>query len=215
MTDFSISGLLFDCDGVLVDSLESAAVAWDIWSAEYAPTYNFRRDVVHGRRAGDTVLELVGAETAAEATRALELLELAHVDGIVAIAGASGLVATLTSGTWAIATSGVRELALARLSAAGFPIPAELVTADDVANGKPFPDPYLLAAKLIGLDPAVCVVFEDAPAGIAAATAAGVGVIVGVGAGALESGATAVVPDLTAISYRDGVLSVDDALRLG
>jgi len=214
MTDFPVSGLLFDCDGVLVDSLESAAVAWDLWSAEYAPDYNFRRDVVHGRRAGDTVLELVGAATAVDATRALELLELSHVEGTVAIAGSLELVSTLASGSWAIATSGTRELALARLTAAGFPIPAELVTAEDVEQGKPHPDPYLLAAKLIGLDPAVCVVFEDAPAGIAAARAAGVGTVVGVGEGALDSGATVVVPDLAAVSYAHGALSIDDAVRL-
>ena len=73
----------------------------------------------------------------------------------------------------AIATSCALPLARARLAAAGLAAPAVLVTADQVARGKPAPDPYLLAAERLGVDPADCLVLEDAPAGVAAGRAAG------------------------------------------
>jgi sugar-phosphatase len=105
-------------------------------------------------------------------------------------------------------TSGVRDLAYARLAAAGLPIPGAVVTADDVTNGKPAPEPYLRGAALIGIDPSRCVVFEDAPAGLAAGRAAGVPTLVGIGDGARDSGATIVVPDLRSVAYANGVLRV-------
>ena len=206
--ELSIDGLLFDCDGVLVDSLESAAVAWDLWAAEYAPTFDFRRDIKHGVRMSDTVAELVAPELRAKAEAELIRLELETAGATVAMPGALELLSSLPAGTWAVVTSGVRELAYARLRAAGLPIPETVVTADDVTSGKPAPEPYLRGAAGIGIDPSHCVVFEDAPAGLAAGRAAGVPALVGIGDGARDSGATIVVPDLRSVTYADGVLRV-------
>ncbi|CAN5378013.1 HAD family hydrolase [soil metagenome] len=214
MTDFAVTGLLFDCDGVLVDSLERAADAWDAWSSEWAPQFDFRRDVVHGRRAADTVAELVAPEVWESAVASLDELELHYVDGIAAIDGVDALLRSLPPERWAVVTSGIRRLALARIAAPGLPTPNALVTAEDVSNGKPDPEPYRRGAEALGLDPADCVVFEDAPAGIRSAIDAGIGVVVGIGASALDAGATVVVADFTAVSYRDGVLAIDDARRL-
>jgi sugar-phosphatase len=208
MTEFAVTGFLFDCDGVLCDSIEAAAVAWDKWSATWAPEYDFRRDVVHGVRAEDTVRGLVASGVADEAIAALEAAELSTVAGTVAIPGAVALVSSLPPARWAVVTSGVRPLATARLASAGIPTPVALIAAGDVTAGKPDPEPYRRGAEALGIDPAMCVVFEDAPAGIAAAIAAGVGTIVGVGDGAHGVGATIVVPDLTSVSYDNGVLRI-------
>ena len=208
MIEFTPAGFLFDCDGVLCDSLEAAAVAWDEWSATWAPHYDFRRDMVHGVRAEDTVRQLVSPDVAAEAIIALEQLELSTVEGTRAIPGAPELVSSLPPEIWAVVTSGVRPLATARLRSAGIPMPVALISAGDVTAGKPDPEPYLAGARALGIDPTLCVVFEDAPAGIAAGVAAGVGTIIGVGESARVPGATVVVPDLRSVSFNLGVLRI-------
>jgi sugar-phosphatase len=214
MTDFPVLGLLFDSDGVLVDSHEAAALAWNDWATTWAPTFDFHRDIVHGRRLGDSVATLVPTASFAEAEAALVALELETVAHVGAMPGAVALFESLPAGTAVVVTSALRSLALARLAAAGLGEPAALVTAEDVTHGKPDPEPYLRGARLLDLDPVHCVVFEDAPAGIAAALAAGVGTVVGIGAAAVGAGAHVVVPDLRAVSYADGVLTIDDAVRL-
>lgn len=208
MTSFPARGILFDCDGVLVDSLEPAAVAWDRWSAEWAPHFDFRRDIAHGTRAADTIARLVSADRFEAAVAELDRHELETVEGTVAIEGAVALTASLPEGCWTVVTSGVRPLARARLQAAGIAEPAVLVTADDVTRGKPDPEPYLRGAALLGLDPADCIVLEDAPAGIAAARAAGVGAVIGIGAHAAEGAPDALVADLRDLAWRDGRLVV-------
>lgn len=214
MTRIPASGLLFDCDGVLADSLESAAIAWDQWALTYAPHFNFRTDFVHGRRMGDVVAELVAPDDVAIASDVLLALEVETSVQTLMIPGAVELTASLPADSWTIVTSGARPLAHARLEAAGIGYPARIVTSDDVTLGKPHPEPYLAGAALLGVDPAYCVVFEDAPAGITAALAAGVGAVVGIGSSALDSGATIVVPDLTAVRWVHGGLEIDDAVRL-
>ncbi len=208
MTSFPARGILFDCDGVLVDSLEPAAVAWDRWSAEWAPHFDFRRDIAHGTRAADTIARLVEAARFEAAIADLDRHELETVEGTVAIEGAVALTASLPDGSWTVVTSGVRPLARARLQAAGIAEPAALITADDVTRGKPDPEPYLRGAELLGLDPADCIVLEDAPAGIAAARAAGVGAVIGIGAHAAEGAPDALVADLRDLIWRDGRLDV-------
>jgi sugar-phosphatase len=214
VTRLAASGILFDCDGVLADSLESAAIAWDQWALTYAPHFNFRTDFVHGRRMGDVVAELVAPDDVAIASDVLSALEVKTSVQTLTIPGAAELTASLPVGSWTIVTSGARPLAIARLAAAGISYPDRIVTSDDVTLGKPHPEPYLAGAALLGLDPATCVVFEDAPAGIAAALAAGVGAVVGVGVSALDSGATVVVPDLMAVRWVEGALEVSDEMRL-
>ena len=211
MPDYPTRGLLFDSDGVLVDSHAAAAIAWNTWAKTWAPSFDFDRDIVHGRRMGDSVAELVAPSLFAEAERELVAMELATTDYVVAMPGAADLLASLDD-DWAVVTSALRDLARARLAAAGLRTPGRLVAAEDVAAGKPDPAPYLAGAALLGLHPRDCTVFEDAPAGIASALAAGIGTIVGIGRMARGHGATITVPDLRSVSFRDGVLGVAETV---
>ena len=197
-----VDGLLLDCDGVLVDSHNAAAVAWNSWAKRWAPGFDFHRDVEHGRRIPDLVAELVDAAgDVAVATAELIQAELDHAADVVAIPGARQLLESSPRGRWAVVTSGGRAIATARMASAGL-VPADvLVTSEDVEHGKPFPDPYLLAAQRLAVSPDRCAVFEDAPAGIAAARAAGVCTIVGVGPAAATDDVTAAVTDLRGVRF--------------
>ena len=204
----TVDGLLLDCDGVLVDSHNAAAVAWNLWAKRWAPGFDFHRDVEHGRRIADLVAELISSPSdVAAATADLIQLELDHATEVVAIPGARRLLETIPPGSWAVVTSGGRAIATARMASAGL-APAEvLVTSDDVGRGKPFPDPYLLAAQRLGVAPQRSAVFEDAPAGIEAARAAGVATIIGVGAMAGDADVT--VADLRGVRFDGQCLRIE------
>jgi sugar-phosphatase len=204
---FPVSGLLFDNDGVLSDSLEQAILAWKRWALIYAPGYDVDNDFEHGVPARDLIARLVRPEVAEEAFIALEQDEIAVSHDTRPLAGARELTESLPADRWAVVTSATPELARLRLAAAGITA-SVVVTADDVVNGKPHPEPYLAGAKAIDVDPAQCVVFEDAPAGIRAALAAGIGVVVGIGNDVDGAGATVIVDSLAQISWADDVLSV-------
>ena len=162
--------------------------------------------MVHGRRSADTVALLVDdpAERGAALGR-IDCLEIEAAGLTTALPGALDLLTSLPHGSWAVVTSGVTALARARLGAAGLPVPPVLIAADDVARGKPAPDGYLAAAEKLGLDPAEAVVFEDSVAGARAGAAAGAYVI-GVGPRGLATEARVVVPDLSGVTWQDGVL---------
>lgn len=215
---FPVEGLLFDNDGVLSDSLELAARGWDRWAAEFAPQFDFRTMTEHGVPARDLVARLLPADRVDAACVVLERYEIAESAGTRPLPGAVELTRTLPEDRWAVVTSATPELARVRLEAAGL-APRILVTADDVSHGKPHPEPYLAGARALGLDPAVCVVFEDAPAGVRAARAAGIGVVVGIGRALAEAepepgvGATIVVPSLAHVAWSEGVLTVGGAPR--
>jgi sugar-phosphatase len=211
---FNAKGLLFDNDGVLVDSHHAASVAWAKWAERHAPGWNWDSPENAGVRAEDKVRSLVGAELFTEANDYINQLEQDSAGDTQALPGAVELTTSLRPGIWTVCTSANVNLGRARLAAAGIPIPAELVTADDVANGKPHPDPYLLGAERLGLDPADCVVFEDAAAGCEAAITAGVGLVVGVSEKALETNADIVVRDLTGITFDGDELVIPDKNRL-
>lgn len=171
----SAEALLVDLDGTLVDSDVPVRRAW----AGFARRHGLDPEYVHrfalGRPSRETVRLLApDADHGAEAA-ALERAELSDADGIVPIPGAAELLAG--DRRLAIVTSCSRALARVRLTAAGLPIPEVLVTADDVVNGKPDPECYLLGARRLSADPADCLVLEDAPAGIAAGRAAGARVL--------------------------------------
>lgn len=201
--------LLLDCDGVLVDSHDAAAVAWNAWAQRWAPGFDFHRDIEHGRRIRDVVAELIGgARDLDEAVADLVQREVEHAGDVVEVAGARTLLASLPPGRWAVVTSGGRAIATARMSSAGLAPAPVLVTGEDVENGKPSPDPYLLAAQRLGVPPGRCAVFEDAPAGVAAAHAAGVTTVVGVGALAATTAVTAVVEDLRGVRFDGRRLSI-------
>jgi sugar-phosphatase len=209
------SGLLFDNDGVLVDSHQAAIDAWAQWSAEFAPHFDWNDPVHAGQRAEDKVREHISSpdlfETANNRINELEQLT-AHTT--VALGGAVELLHSLKLGHWTVCTSANARLGRARLEAAGLPVPPQLVTGDDVKLGKPFPDPYLLGAKNLGLDPEDCVVFEDAQAGALAAIEAGVGLVIGVSKNALDTDADIVVRDLTGITFDGETLFIPDKNRL-
>jgi mannitol-1-/sugar-/sorbitol-6-phosphatase len=197
-----VDGLLLDCDGVLVDSHDAAAVAWNRWAERWVPGFDFHRDVEHGRRITDLVAELIGTPAdIATAAADLKQQELDHAAEVIAISGARQLLDTSPAGTWAVVTSGSRAIATARMASAGLRTADVLVTGEDVDKGKPFPDPYLLAAQRLQLPPTRCAVFEDAPAGIASARAAGVTTIIGVGAIAAAADVTLAVADLGGVRF--------------
>ncbi len=205
-------GLLFDNDGVLVDSHPAAKAAWDQWSKEYGQDFDIDQNA--GRRAQDLVLAMVGAELFEVANDRINQLEQDTANETVALGGAVKLLHSLTPGTWTVCTSANKNLGRARLAAAGLPIPAELVTADDVELGKPNPDPYLLGASRLGLAAGECVVFEDAEAGVTSGRAAGVAMVIGVSERALETSADIVIRDLSAVTFVSGQLYIPDENRL-
>lgn len=171
--------VLFDCDGVLVDSDASVLASWSRWARELGLESAAVLPVVHGRRSADTVAELIAAPHRAAAAALIDRIEVDDAASVTAIAGAAALTDAVPR--WAVVTSGHRELALARLRAAGISVPEVLVTADDVERGKPDPEGYLTAARELGVAPGETIVLEDAAAGIAAARAAGVSAVVAVG----------------------------------
>ncbi|MFO1049927.1 MAG: HAD-IA family hydrolase [Geminicoccaceae bacterium] len=175
----SFAALLFDMDGTIVNSIAAAERVWIAWAERHGLDLDAFMPTIHGVRGIETItrLALPGIDPAAEAEAILEA-EMADVDGVEPIYGAARFLASLPPDRWAIVTSSPRRLALRRLAAAGLTVPAVLVTAEDVERGKPAPDCFLLAAERLGQNIEDCLVFEDAPAGIAAAEAAGAAVAV-------------------------------------
>ncbi len=170
---FAARALLFDIDGTLVDSSASVERVWRQVAREFGGDEAEILRVCHGRRDVD----LVGDFFTPEVTEAV-LARVSALDNVTAAEalpapGARELLARLDDGQWAAVTSGPRPLMTARLRAAGLPVPAVLITADDVRNGKPHPEGFLLAAHALGAAPTNCVVVEDSPAGVAAGKAAG------------------------------------------
>ncbi len=166
----TFAAVISDLDGVLVDSMAATSRAWAAWGARHGLDGAAIQAANHGKPAAEVVARHVPPGRLAEEAAILERLEVADTDGVVALPGAAGVLALPTV---AIATSCVMPLARARIAAAGLDAPEVLVTSDQVAHGKPSPDSYLLAAERLGLDPADCLVLEDAPSGVAAGRAAG------------------------------------------
>lgn len=201
--------VLFDCDGVLVDSDASVNAAWSRWASEHNLAPEDVMAVVHGRRSADTVASFVASPQREQALARIDRYELAAAAQVGAVHGAARLLASLPSDAWAVVTSGRRELALARLAAAGLPIPRVVVTADDVRRGKPDPEGYLLAAAELGVPAAEAIVVEDSPEGIEAARSAEVGAVLGVGDRALRSAPDVAVPHLEAVRWDGSGLVIE------
>jgi sugar-phosphatase len=200
--------VLLDCDGVLVDSDASVTAAWSRWAAEQGLPASDVLAVVHGRRSADTVASFVAAPEREAAVALIDRYEVEAAPDVGAVPGASELLAAMPADAWAVVTSGRRELALARLAAAGLPLPTVVVAADDVRRGKPDPEGYLAAAAQLGAAPREAVVVEDSPQGIRAARAAGVGAVLGVGERARGASPDALVPDLGAVRWNGQGLSI-------
>ena len=169
--------MLFDLDGVLIDSTPAVARVWHRWAVEHG----FNPDEViaraHGRPSLTTVREyLPNADHAAE-NREVERREMEDVEGVVLLPGSARLLSEVPPDRWTIVTSCTRPLAETRLRAAGLPVPERMVTSSDIKNGKPHPEPYLKGASVLGFAAGDCVVVEDVPAGIRAGKSAGAKVI--------------------------------------
>jgi mannitol-1-/sugar-/sorbitol-6-phosphatase len=176
MPSFWCSAILFDLDGVLLDSTRVVAAQYTRWALENGLDPVVVMHAAHGVRTIE-VIQRVAPHLDAEAeTRKIEQREAA-ADEVVRMPGAVELVNSIPKGRWCVVTSGTRFLATTRMRRFGVTIPDILVTADDVKRGKPDPEPYLRGAELLKVNPADCVVVEDAPAGIQAAHAAGMKVI--------------------------------------
>ncbi|MFI8231607.1 HAD-IA family hydrolase [Streptomyces sp. NPDC085900] len=195
--------LLFDNDGTLVSSLASVDRCWTRWAREYGLTAEeFGRVELHGRTAVAIAADLLPVEVVPEAVARIEQLEVEDVPdgGVRLLPGTADFLASLPADRWAVVTSATRRLAEARLDAVGI-LPKTLIAVDDITRGKPDPEPYLLAARQLGVDPADCVVFEDAPAGLAAGRAAGMTTVaLTTTHQAHELDADLVVKDLSALS---------------
>jgi sugar-phosphatase len=171
------AALLFDMDGVLIDSTPAVARVWSGWAREHGfdPTEVVAR--AHGRPSLTTVREyLPHADHEAE-NREVERREIEDLEGVVPLPGALDLLRGLPSNRWTIVTSCTRTLAIVRIKAAGLPLPDQIVTSNDILHGKPSPDPYLKGAAVLGFPASECVVVEDAPAGIVSGKASGAKVI--------------------------------------
>lgn len=173
------AALLFDMDGTVLSSIRAAERVWATWGQSHGLDVQAFLPTIHGVRAVDTLrrLALPGIRPEAEAERITQA-EIDDVEGIEEIVGAAEFLSSLPTDRWAIVTSAPRALAVRRIGAAGLPLPSVLIAAEDVGRGKPAPDCFLLAAKRLGANPRECLVFEDAPAGISAAEAAGAAIVV-------------------------------------
>jgi len=199
------SALLFDLDGVLVDSTPAVARVWAQWARERGFD---AADVVrraHGRPSLTTVRELLPDADYEKENREVERREIADLEGVIPLSGTRELLHSLPPQRWTIVTSCTRALAEVRLRAAGLPQPEHLITSSDVKHGKPHPEPYLNAARALGYAAADCIVVEDAPAGIRAGTGSGARIIAFPTTTAVHelraAGATWVLKDCSSIRF--------------
>ncbi len=212
MPEFHCEAVLFDLDGVLVDSTKSVVKLWTEWSERNRIPPARTLGIIHGRRTMEA-LELLAPhlDIQSEAEK-IEAGITLKKGGTLAIPGADKLLEALPPDRWCVVTSGLKEFAKIRLNDAGLPVPNILVSAEDVTHGKPHPEPYLKGAKLLGKAPADCLVVEDASNGIKSAHAGGmraVGITTTFAAAELQE-AEAVIQTLSQIkvSLQDGKLKI-------
>ncbi|MGC2184230.1 MAG: HAD-IA family hydrolase [Terriglobales bacterium] len=211
MKKFDCAAILFDLDGVLVDSTGSVTRQWRRWAEEQKLDPDQVVEAAHGVRTIEIVRRLAPQLDAQAETLRLEKREAEDHEGVSVMPGAAELLKAIPEGRWCVVTSGTRYLATSRLKLGNLPVPKVLVSADDVSKGKPDPEPYLMGAKLLSINPAECLVVEDAPAGIRAAHAGemkAIGITSTYPAAALQE-ADAVIRTLAQIK-----VSVDGGSRL-
>ena len=178
--EISCAALLFDMDGVLIDSTPAVERVWRGWAIERGFDPDTVVRMAHGRPSLSTIKDLMPHADAAEheaANREVERREMEDLAGVVPLPGAEALLRSLPRDRWAIITSCTRPLAEVRIAAAGLPVPDLFITSSDVTHGKPHPEPYLTGAAKFGVRAEDCVVLEDVPAGIRAGKAAGARVL--------------------------------------
>jgi sugar-phosphatase len=200
-------GLLFDMDGVLISSIGSVVRCWRVWAERYNIPGWEHYEIPHGTRAIDIIRQLrpdLDEAGVHEGLRVIEDLEIDDTSDLKVLPGVRELLASLSPERWSIVTSATRRLMLGRLKAAELPLPARIIAADDVVNGKPHPEPYMTGAKLLGFAPADCIVVEDAPAGVGAGIGAGCRVLGVLGTHRAEdlTACTWIVPSLAGVVAR-------------
>lgn len=173
----AFAAFIFDLDGTLVDSSRAIRTVMQAWSLKHGLDLETVLEVCHGCRTEDSITRLAPHLCAKTEAWLIEEQESRTLEGIVPIAGAVRFVRSLLPGTWAVATSSAMVNARPKLDACGLPVPEAFITAESVTIGKPDPAPFLAAAAALGVAPQDCIVFEDAPAGVQAALAAGCRVI--------------------------------------
>lgn len=196
--------LLFDLDGVLVDSTPVITRIWEQWAREYGfPPEQTAREA-HGRPSLESIRDLLPDADHEALNRDLEQREIDDTEGVVPLPGIVALLASLPRDRWTIVTSCTLPLAEARIRAAGLEIPPRMITSSDITNGKPHPEPYQKGAHALGFEANECVGFEDAPAGIRSAKSAGAAVVALRSTASddelLEAGADWIVDDFNAIT---------------
>jgi sugar-phosphatase len=169
----SPKAILFDMDGVLMDSTPSVERVWRSWAARHGLDPEQVASMAHGRRSIETIRQVAPELDAEKENVIVEQMEIDDKEGVTALPGAAELLAHLPPDRFSIVTSATRPLAVARLGYAGLPVPPHMITAEDVIHGKPAPAPFLKGAALLGFTPVECLVFEDSPAGISSAHSAG------------------------------------------
>jgi mannitol-1-/sugar-/sorbitol-6-phosphatase len=174
---YDCDAVLFDLDGVLVDSRQCIEQLWRGWASQHQINIDKVLHYSHGRRAVETIRQVAPHLDAEREAAELWAVEAHQTAGLAKIDGALKLLQSIPSDAWGIATSGTHAIASTRLAFAGLPVPEVLISAEDVVAGKPDPEPYLFAAMMLGVKPARCVVIEDAPAGIQSGRAAGMHVV--------------------------------------
>ena len=173
------AAFLFDMDGTLLDSSAVVNRVWRSWAERHGIDPPRLLAAMHGVRAEDTVRRFAGPtlDVAAE-TEWIHQAELNDVDGVIGLDGIGAFLERLPANEWAVVTSATLALATVRMRAAKLPIPKVFITAEDVSRGKPDPEGFLLAATRLGVRIEHCLVFEDSPAGVKAAKAAGASVAI-------------------------------------
>src|SRR5215467_10020539 len=169
--------LLFDMDGVLIDSTPAVARVWKRWAVERGFEPEPVAAMAQGRPSITTIRELLPDADHLAENREMEKREMEDLAGVTACPGAQEILSRLPAHLWALVTSSTKPLAQVRLQAAGLPLPEFLVTGSDVVHGKPHPEPFLKGAALLGFSPKQCIVIEDTPAGIRAGKSAGARVL--------------------------------------
>ncbi|MEV6316249.1 HAD-IA family hydrolase [Streptomyces sp. NPDC051776] len=200
-TTLTARAVLLDMDGTLVDSDAVVERCWRRWAADQGLEAEYVLAHVHGRQAHATMALLLPdrpAELNLADNRRMLAEETTDTGGIVPVPGAPALMSALAGHPHALVTSADEALTLARMAAAGLPIPAVRVTAESVIVSKPDPEGFLKAAAELGRGPGDCVVLEDSRAGIEAGRAAGMRVV-GVGPRAAFLGPDVHVPTLESV----------------
>ena len=218
MNEISCAALLFDLDGVLINSTPAGARVWWQWALEHG--FNPEEVVTraHGRPSLATVREyLPNADHEAE-NREIERREIEDLEGVIPLPGALDLLSRLPEDRWTIVTSCTRPLAEVRIKATGLPLPQKMITSNDIHHGKPHPEPYLKGASVLGFPAEECVVLEDVAAGVRAGKSAGARVIAFTttvkATGLKEAGADWILNNCADIRLLDRVKGLRFALNL-